>query len=251
MGMLRERVVVQADGYITCVARCPPHRNRQVRGEPQRCILLVIRPRCLPRLSELPAMHLSRRISCFRVLRLLACVLPLGACALYGRSAAPDVLMASGASLAIPVRGVLPEQLKNSYDDARSGGRAHHAIDIMAPRNTPVQAVADGRVLKLRTGGMGGITIYQIDRDGRTLYYYAHLRRYAHGMKEGREVRRGDVIGYVGDTGNAGRGNYHLHLSVGVLRDPHRWWESDNINPYPLLAGDAARHDERSARGGS
>lgn len=149
--------------------------------------------------------------------------------------------LAAGASLLIPVAGIGPHQLRDSYHDPRSGGRTHHAIDIMAPGGTPVVAAADGTVLRLREGGIGGITVYQIGADGRTLYYYAHLQGYAAGIREGIPVRRGEVIAYVGDTGNAGRGNYHLHFSVGVLRDPSRWWESENVNPYPLLAGEHAR----------
>ncbi|HEY0018722.1 MAG TPA: M23 family metallopeptidase [Longimicrobium sp.] len=148
---------------------------------------------------------------------------------------------APGASLLIPVRGVRPDQLRDSYADARSGGRVHNAIDIMAPGGTPVLAAADGTIHRLRTGGMGGVTIYQIGEDGRTLYYYAHLQRYAAGMRDGLPVRRGQVIAYVGDTGNAGQGNYHLHFSVGRLPDPQRYWDSENVNPYPLLAGEYAR----------
>lgn len=148
---------------------------------------------------------------------------------------------APGASLLIPVRGIRPDQLRDSYADARSGGRMHNAIDIMAPAGTPVLAAADGTIHRLRTGGLGGITIYQIGDDGRTMYYYAHLQRYAAGMRDGLPVRRGQVIAYVGDTGNAGPGNYHLHFSVGRLSDPARYWDSDNVNPYPLLAGEYAR----------
>ncbi len=150
-------------------------------------------------------------------------------------------VLAPGASLLIPVRGVRPDQLRDSYHDARSGGRVHNAIDIMAPGGTPVLAAADGTIHRLRTGGLGGITIYQLGADGRTLFYYAHLQRYAAGIRDGTPVQRGQVIAYVGDTGNAGPGNYHLHFSVGLLRDMNRWWESDNVNPYPLLAGDLAR----------
>lgn len=158
----------------------------------------------------------------------------------------PSVSLAPGASLLIPVRGIRPEQLRDSYDDARGGGtRYHHAIDIMAPRGTPVVAAEDGRIHRLRTGSTGGITIYQLGRDGRTLFYYAHLERYVAGLREGQDVWRGQILGYVGDTGNAGRGNYHLHFSVGTLRDLGRWWESENRNPYPLLAGDAARENPR------
>jgi murein DD-endopeptidase MepM/ murein hydrolase activator NlpD len=161
-------------------------------------------------------------------------------------------ILATRDALVIPVRGIRPEQLRDSYNDARGGGsRSHHAIDIMAPRGTPVQAAADGRILKLRTGGLGGITIYQVAEDGRTLLYYAHLQGYAAGLREGDPVRRGQIIAYVGDTGNAGRGNYHLHFSLGTLRDPARWWESENVNPYPLLAGEFARNPRRGeAMGG-
>lgn len=149
--------------------------------------------------------------------------------------------LAPGASLLIPVRGVRPEQLRDTYADPRSGGRVHNAIDIMAPAGTPVLAAADGTIHRLRTGGMGGVTIYQIGQDGRTMYYYAHLQRYAAGIRDGIPVRRGQVIAYVGDTGNAGPGNYHLHFSVGRLPDPRRYWDSENVNPYPLLAGEYAR----------
>lgn len=176
----------------------------------------------------------------------LALLLLLAACG--GGNARPEsrplpreVIVAPGSSLAIPVMGVAPRALRDSYTAPRGGGRLHHAIDIMAPQGTPVVAAADGTVLKLRTGATGGITIYQLGTDGRTLYYYAHLQRYAAGMREGLRLRRGQIIAYVGDTGNAGRGNYHLHFSMGRLRDPARWWESENTNPYPLLAGDAAR----------
>ena len=161
--------------------------------------------------------------------------------------ARPNVSPAPGATLVIPVLGVKATELRDTYDDARDGGRTHHAIDIMAKRGTPVLAAAEGRVLKLRSNGLGGITIYQVGPDGRTLYYYAHLSGYARGLREGKEVRRGEVIAYVGDTGNAGKGNYHLHFSVGRLADPHRWWESENVDPYPLLAGDVAWRQPRRA----
>jgi murein DD-endopeptidase MepM/ murein hydrolase activator NlpD len=162
----------------------------------------------------------------------------------------PQAWVAPGAQLTIPVRGIRPEQLRDSYHAPRGGSRVHHAIDIMAPGGTPVVAAADGTILKLRSGGNGGITIYQLDPDGRTLYYYAHLQRYAAGIREGLPVWRGQVIAYVGDTGNAGAGNHHLHFSVGVLTNPRRWWESENVNPYPLLAGEVARRGGPALGGG-
>jgi len=147
----------------------------------------------------------------------------------------------AGRALLIPVRGVRAEQLRDTYHDGRSEGREHLAIDIPAPRGTPVLAAADGRVIKLHSGSRGGTALYQLDPDGRTRYYYAHLDGYADGITEGAVVRRGEVIGYVGDTGNAGPGNYHLHFSIAILSDPHRWWEGENLDPYPVLRAAATR----------
>lgn len=139
------------------------------------------------------------------------------------------------AMLLVPVAGVRPEQLRDTYTDSRSEGRMHNAIDIMAPRGTPVLAAADGPVVKLFNSERGGITIYQLDRNEKTVYYYAHLDRYADNLAEGNNARRGEVIGYVGDTGNAGAGNYHLHFSVSVIADPKQFMNGVNINPYPLF----------------
>ncbi|HYN85922.1 MAG TPA: M23 family metallopeptidase, partial [Pyrinomonadaceae bacterium] len=139
--------------------------------------------------------------------------------------------------LLVPVAGVRPEDLRDTFNESRAQGRPHDAIDIVAPRGTPVVAVADGRVIQLFQSVPGGITVYQLDPDNRTVYYYAHLERYADGLAEGRFARRGETIGYVGDTGNAGPGNYHLHFSVALVPDPARWWEGQNVNPYPLLTG--------------
>lgn len=148
-------------------------------------------------------------------------------------------VLPSGASLIIPVAGVTPEQLRDSYAEPRSGGRTHAAIDIMAPRRTPALAAADATVLKLHESRAGGHSLYLLDHDGRTRYYYAHLDAYAHGLREGQPVSAGEVVGYVGDTGNAAPGNYHLHFSVAILADPARWWEGRNLNPYPLLTTSA------------
>ena len=141
------------------------------------------------------------------------------------------------ASLLIPVAGVRAEDLLDTYSQARSEGRVHNSIDIIAPRGTPVLAAADGRVVKLFQSDKGGVTVYQRGTDGKTIYYYAHLDRYADGLAENQDLRRGDVIGYVGDTGNATPGNYHLHFSVWITDDPKRYWDGVNLNPYPLLTG--------------
>lgn len=137
--------------------------------------------------------------------------------------------------LIIPVAGVKPDQLIDTFDEARTEGRLHDAIDIMAPAGTPVLAATDGKILRLFQSERGGTTIYQLSRDEKTVYYYAHLERYADNLTEGSMVRQGDVIAYVGDTGNAGAGNYHLHFSMAAVSDPKRYWEGTNINPYPLL----------------
>jgi murein DD-endopeptidase MepM/ murein hydrolase activator NlpD len=138
-------------------------------------------------------------------------------------------------SLIIPVAGVRPDQLLDTFDDARSEGRVHDAIDIMAPAETPVIAAADGKILKLFHSDKGGTTIYQLSANQDLVFYYAHLSHYADGLVEGSLVKQGEVIAYVGDTGNAGPGNYHLHFSIAAGTDPKRYWEGTNINPYPLL----------------
>lgn len=147
----------------------------------------------------------------------------------------------SSSLLPVPVEGIRREQLRDTYNHSRSQGRTHHAIDIHAPRGTPVIAVVDGTIRKLHSGARGGLAIYLLDDDGRTRYYYAHLDGYAQGLYEGQRVQRGEVIGYVGDTGNASPGDYHLHFSVAILNSPSRWWEGENLNPYDLLHGRTSR----------
>ena len=137
--------------------------------------------------------------------------------------------------LIIPVAGIRPDQLIDTFTASRSEGRTHDAIDIMAPAGTPVLAAADGQIQKLWLSERGGTSIYQLSADQKMIFYYAHLARYADGLTEGKQVRQGDVIAYVGDTGNAGAGNYHLHFSIAAVSDPKRYWEGTNINPYPLL----------------
>jgi murein DD-endopeptidase MepM/ murein hydrolase activator NlpD len=137
--------------------------------------------------------------------------------------------------LIIPVVGVKPDQLRDTFADARSEGRLHDAIDILAPSGTPVVAAADGEIVKLFQSDRGGTTIYQLSPDKKLIFYYAHLQGYAEGLAVGKFAKQGEVIGYVGDTGNAGAGNFHLHFSVSIIADPKRYWEGTNIDPYPLL----------------
>ncbi|RXD06986.1 M23 family metallopeptidase [Sphingomonas sp. UV9] len=140
--------------------------------------------------------------------------------------------------LAVPVSGVPRKAIADSWNDERGGGmRGHHGTDIMAPGGTPVVAAAPGRIEKLFQSGLGGITLYVRSPDRRWTYYYAHLAGYAAGLREGMPVKTGDVLGYVGDTGDAGAGNYHLHFGLTRMQPGQRWYEGENVNPYPLLAG--------------
>ena len=138
-------------------------------------------------------------------------------------------------SLLIPVQGVKASDLRDTFTQARSGGRRHDAIDILAPRGTPVIAAVDGTIRKLFVSGAGGLTIYEFDAAQRRVYYYAHLDSYA-SFHEGDPVRRGDVIGYVGTTGNAPANTPHLHFAVEDLPPTKEWWKGSAINPYPLLS---------------
>lgn len=136
--------------------------------------------------------------------------------------------------LIVPVHGVAPHKLVDNYTQAR-GGRTHEAIDIMAPRGTPVYAVDDGTLVRLFTSKPGGLTVYQFDPDRNLAYYYAHLDRYAEGVKEGMRLRRGDLIGYVGVSGNSNPNAPHLHFAVFRLGPEKRWWQGEPVNPYPSL----------------
>lgn len=146
-------------------------------------------------------------------------------------------LSLSASGLIIPVAGVTPARLIDTYAASRSEGRTHNAIDIMAPQGTPVVAATDGTVVKLRDSNKGGITLYQLDASGQLVYYYAHLMSYANGITEGKQIKRGEVIGYVGDTGNATPGNYHLHFGISKPDSPGKWYGGTPINPFPLLRG--------------
>ena len=140
--------------------------------------------------------------------------------------------------LLIPVEGLRPDQLQDTFKDSRSEGRVHDAIDIVAPRGTPVVAAADGRIVKLFKSVKGGITFYQLAAaDEHYVLYYAHLERYADGLAEGHFARRGETVGYVGDSGNATPGNTHLHFQIYRVADPKSFWAGENLNPYPLLRG--------------
>ena len=153
------------------------------------------------------------------------------------RLSRPLVLAPSG--LAVPVLGIRSDQLTDTFTASRGGGRRiHNAIDIMAPRGTPVVAASDGTVEKLfYSQGGGGITAYVRSPDGQWLHYYAHLDAYAPGLSEGRRLRRGDPIGTVGITGNANPDGPHLHYAIYRMSADERWWQGTPVNPYPQLVG--------------
>ncbi len=164
-------------------------------------------------------------------------VAELRASAPTGTSPAAAPPSASPSGLLVPVQGVRATDLHDTFGDARSGERMHEALDIMAPAGTPVLAVADGRVEKLFTSERGGLTVYQFEPTGRWCYYYAHLQSYAPGLAEGRQLKRGEVIGYVGSSGNADPAAPHLHFAVFALTPEKQWWTGTALNPYPMLVG--------------
>lgn len=139
--------------------------------------------------------------------------------------------------LLIPVAGVSASQLSDTFNQARGNDRRHEAIDIPAPKGTHVFAVADGKVAKLFDSKPGGLTIYQFDISEKFVYYYAHLDRYAEGIEEGTILKRGDLIGYVGATGNADAATPHLHFTIFELGPEKKWWQGTPINPFSLLGG--------------
>jgi murein DD-endopeptidase MepM/ murein hydrolase activator NlpD len=150
-------------------------------------------------------------------------------------------LLARG--ILIPVAGATVSQLYDSFDEGRDGVRVHRAIDIMAPRGTPVLSADDGRVIRVSASTLGGNTIYATDPLGRVVYYYAHLDAYQPGLASGATVARGDTLGFVGTTGNAPKDTPHLHFQVMRMPPDGKYWDGDPINPFPLilLTHDAVR----------
>ena len=137
--------------------------------------------------------------------------------------------------LEVPVQGAKREDLRPMFDEQRGSSRRHEAIDMLSPRHTPVVAVEDGTIARLFLSDAGGITVYQFDPTSTFCYYYAHLQAYADGLKEGDRVKRGDVIGYVGTTGNAPKDTPHLHFAIFQLTDMKQWWQGTPIDPYKVL----------------
>ena len=154
--------------------------------------------------------------------------------------------------LAMPIAGIDPNTLTDTFNDARTGHK-HEALDIMAPRGTPVLAVAEGNVAKLFNSKQGGLTVYQFDDSQQYAFYYAHLDRYAPGLKEGMLLRKGDTLGYVGTTGDAPPDAPHLHFAVFKLGPEKNWWKGTALDPLPMLrvatyADQRAHHDPATSR---
>lgn len=137
--------------------------------------------------------------------------------------------------LVTPLEGLRASDILDTFNATRSGGRRHEAADILAPRGAPIHAIGPGDIRKLFTSVQGGLTIYQFDPDEVWCYYYAHLDRYADDVHEGLRVKAGDVIGYVGTSGNAPPGTPHLHLAIFKVGPDKRWWKGTPVNPYPVL----------------
>jgi peptidoglycan LD-endopeptidase LytH len=146
-----------------------------------------------------------------------------------------DLALLKSESLIIPVAGVVAKDLTDSFDDMRGGTRHHNALDIMAARNTPVLATVNGRILKLHNSVAGGLTIYESDPSSRFVMMYGHLDSYRPGLVEGAAVKRGDLIGFVGSTGNASPGAPHLHFQITRSADPAQWWKGTPVNPFPIF----------------
>lgn len=155
-----------------------------------------------------------------------------------GAAVVTDLPNPSPGALIVPVLGVQRAQLHDTWGESRGGGaREHHALDIPAPRGTPVLAAADGTVEKIFESVPGGHTLYVRLRGGDVEHYYAHLDAYAAGLQEGQQVRQGQTIGTVGSSGDASPDAPHLHFEVKTMQPGDRWWQGTNVNPYPLLAG--------------
>jgi murein DD-endopeptidase MepM/ murein hydrolase activator NlpD len=161
--------------------------------------------------------------------------LAVGRVALMTRAVPADATVVVGA-LMVPVAGIERSRLDDTFDDARDGGsRRHGAIDIMAPRGTAVLSAQDGRILRLTRSTKGGITVYATDQREQYVFYYAHLDRYHPGLYAGRQLARGDTLGYVGTTGNAPENAPHLHFQMMRMPADRKYWNGEPINPFPLL----------------
>jgi murein DD-endopeptidase MepM/ murein hydrolase activator NlpD len=161
---------------------------------------------------------------------------PLDASAAGAAALATDTGYLRSRGLMVPVVGVTVDRLSDTFYDRRGEERVHRAIDILAPRGTPVVAADDGSILRVSSNALGGLTIYASDPSRRLVYYYAHLDRYEIVVHKGKVLAKGDVIGYVGTTGNARGGPPHLHFQVMRYDGERHWWDGEPIDPFPYFA---------------
>jgi murein DD-endopeptidase MepM/ murein hydrolase activator NlpD len=151
-------------------------------------------------------------------------------------------------SILLPVAGADMSKVEDSFNEPRDGGRVHRAIDILAPRGTPILSADDGKILRMTTSALGGISMYTVDTENRLVYYYAHMDHYNDAMSPGRTIARGDTLGYVGTTGNAPKDTPHLHFQVMRWPADGKYWNGDPIDPYTALGGVArAGRDKQNA----
>lgn len=218
-------VLVGAGGLFAWLRQMPPEAPRVATGSlpappgPDIEGQLPPAPKVMPDLTELDLPLRPASLA--------------GAAAGAGASTAPSAVPGK---LLVPVEGIAYAQLADNYDQPRGSERHHEALDIMAPKGTPVRATADGKVAKLFTSKPGGLTVYQFDPSEKYAYYYAHLDRYADGLQEGAVLKRGDLVGYVGVTGNSDPTAPHLHFAVFELTPEKQWWKGTPVNPYPLMS---------------
>ena len=165
----------------------------------------------------------------------LAGTAPAAATGAAAVSSAEAVNYLLGRDMLIPVAGVSFAQLQDTFDEGRDAGRTHRALDILAPRGTPILSADSGHVLRIGSSALGGNSIYATDPLGRVVYYYAHLDAYRPGLQQGDAVARGDTLGFVGTTGNAPKDTPHLHFQVMRMPSDGKFWDGEPINPYPLM----------------
>ncbi len=148
----------------------------------------------------------------------------------------------------VPVAGADMAHVEDSFGDPRDGERTHRAIDILAPRGTPILAADDGKILRMSTNSLGGISMYTVDPAGRLVYYYAHMDHYNGVMSAGRTIARGDTLGFVGTTGNAPKDLPHLHFQVMRWPADNKYWDGDPIDPYEALGGVVRSNARKNAQ---
>lgn len=174
---------------------------------------------------------------------------PLATASPSGDGAAGDMDYLRERRILVPVAGADMSKVEDSFNEGRDAGeRTHHAIDILAPRGTPILSADDGKILRMTTSTLGGISMYTADASNRLVYYYAHMDRYNDAMSPGRAISRGDTLGFVGTTGNAPKDTPHLHFQVMRWPADGKYWNGEPIDPFEALGGVArGEHAKHSA----